>query len=272
MNTTRKTFEKYQRLIKGRTWSKEEINGFKKLINAKARGWLESQESKDLVGKLEALLDEKLVYGKRGEYSITSGQTRQGIEYLKNYIFKENGQVRNRKHMPFTERQIEIVRTFRRFSFVGFVDIGYLRSQGSQYGPHSWYLPRYRVYGKGGHFDYTCGHWEDPEVITEDPYGYDRIQTAGAPSKITSPEGLFKVPALDKHEIPERFTEVECLFCDSSGLGSELEPALTPDKAKGRVATLLNEHGTLFGAITGQGQFQVYVSIYKLGNAKGGLK
>lgn len=59
------------------------------------------------------------------------------------------------------------------------------------------------------------------------------------------------------------FEEVETLFCDSSGFGSSSEPALTESEAKDAVNRLLEDHGTLYGGLTGIGQFQVYVTLYK---------
>jgi len=59
------------------------------------------------------------------------------------------------------------------------------------------------------------------------------------------------------------FEEVDTLFCDSSGFGSERESALTEKQAKRVVDELLEQHGTLYAGLTGIGQFQVYVTLYK---------
>lgn len=61
------------------------------------------------------------------------------------------------------------------------------------------------------------------------------------------------------------FVEVETLFCDSSGFGSEREPALTERQARQRVQEILdaNAKNKLYVGLTGIGQFQVYVTIWK---------
>ena len=61
------------------------------------------------------------------------------------------------------------------------------------------------------------------------------------------------------------FVEVETLFCDSSGFGSEGEPALTERQARQRVQEILdaNAKNKLYVGLTGIGQFQVYVTIWK---------
>ena len=61
----------------------------------------------------------------------------------------------------------------------------------------------------------------------------------------------------------EDFQEVETLFCDSSGFGGPNEPALTKAQVEVKVSELLKEHGQLYGGLTGIGQFQVYVTLYK---------
>ena len=56
---------------------------------------------------------------------------------------------------------------------------------------------------------------------------------------------------------------VEDLFVDSSGFGADYEPALTVSAFEKRIQELLETHGTLTAKITGQGQFQVYVGLFR---------
>jgi hypothetical protein len=56
---------------------------------------------------------------------------------------------------------------------------------------------------------------------------------------------------------------VEELLADSSGFGSDNEPALTPNQLKCRVSSIIEEHGPVFATITDEGQFQVYIGIFK---------
>ena len=67
-------------------------------------------------------------------------------------------------------------------------------------------------------------------------------------------KNVFKVEAVDK--APEGFTETNEYFVDSSGFGQEGEAALTPE------AFLKKVTAGKYYAITGQGQFQVYVTEY----------
>jgi hypothetical protein len=54
------------------------------------------------------------------------------------------------------------------------------------------------------------------------------------------------------------------LFCDSSGLGSESEAAMTKNTTIKRVQTILDQNECeLYAGLTGIGQFQVYVTIWK---------
>ena len=57
---------------------------------------------------------------------------------------------------------------------------------------------------------------------------------------------------------------VDTLFVDSSGLGSDDEPALSMRQFKARLQELLDEHGALDLAIEEQGQFQLYVAVGKV--------
>ena len=74
---------------------------------------------------------------------------------------------------------------------------------------------------------------------------------------------VFKVKDLTDVEVPKDFEEVETLFCDSSGLGSESERALTKNSLIDKVSQLTEEHWTLYGGLTGIGQFQVYLTLWK---------
>jgi len=59
-------------------------------------------------------------------------------------------------------------------------------------------------------------------------------------------------------------------FVDSSGLGASDEPAMTFNNFKLEVSRLLaiadERHDRLYSALTGVGQFQVYVSIFTSGS------
>lgn len=77
-------------------------------------------------------------------------------------------------------------------------------------------------------------------------------------------DNVFKSPLIDVDTAKLRGYElIEELFCDSSGFGQESEPALTVNAFERRTRELINEHGTLYTGITGQGMFQVYVGFFK---------
>jgi hypothetical protein len=78
---------------------------------------------------------------------------------------------------------------------------------------------------------------------------------------------LFKAKNLYGVDL-KGYTEVEILFCDSSGFGSVGERALTPDQATDAVQALLDKAKTArYAGITGISQFQVYITVYRK-NAK----
>ena len=56
---------------------------------------------------------------------------------------------------------------------------------------------------------------------------------------------------------------VEELFVDSSGCGLDSEPALTVSNFMTELDRLLQEHKTLTAKITNEGQFQVYIGLFK---------
>ena len=81
---------------------------------------------------------------------------------------------------------------------------------------------------------------------------------------LESADDLFKSKDMTGIKIPKEFQEVETLFCDSSGFGSDSERALTKQGASAAIKRILNENkkSELFCGLTGIGQFQVYVTIY----------
>jgi len=64
-------------------------------------------------------------------------------------------------------------------------------------------------------------------------------------------------------DVDEDHERVATLFCDSSGMGGPGESALTQDQFQQRLAELQREHGPLLLATTEQGQFQVYVAVWR---------
>lgn len=62
----------------------------------------------------------------------------------------------------------------------------------------------------------------------------------------------------------ETMEEVQTFFVDSSGFGSESEPALTQDQFHEELKKLIDQHPEgLHIGISGQGYFQVYITAWK---------
>lgn len=81
--------------------------------------------------------------------------------------------------------------------------------------------------------------------------------------ELSEPSDLFKAKNLEDVDLTD-FEEIETLFCDSSGLGSPGERALTRDQALREAARILEESSEpMYAGITGIGQFQVYVSVFR---------
>lgn len=83
------------------------------------------------------------------------------------------------------------------------------------------------------------------------------------PRKIIDANDIFGIPNGTEGLNTDGYTEIDTLFCDSSGLGSASEPALTVKKLRDIIQWHLDRGGKLYGAITGEGQFQVYITLYK---------
>ena len=82
------------------------------------------------------------------------------------------------------------------------------------------------------------------------------------PRLIQAPDDLFRSPNMVEEKPGEEYKEVDELFCDSSGFGQEFERALTKEQATRKIKELMEEHGTIYTAVTAAGQFQVYVTVY----------
>jgi hypothetical protein len=62
--------------------------------------------------------------------------------------------------------------------------------------------------------------------------------------------------------VDESRTRIDTLFVDSSGFGSENEPALTIEAFKAKLRDYLEQHGSVYVAIESAGQFQVWVALW----------
>ena len=87
------------------------------------------------------------------------------------------------------------------------------------------------------------------------------------PKLVECVEEAFKVPSgcTDEGFNDKDFLVIETLFVDSSGFGREGEAALTVEQFKEKVHDILENYKgeNVYGAITGEGQFQVYITLYQ---------
>lgn len=73
----------------------------------------------------------------------------------------------------------------------------------------------------------------------------------------------FPFPNIGSY-IPSGWALVKNLFCDSSGFGSESEPALTIHRLKEVLKEYVREKKTYGFAITEVGQFQLYLGVFEI--------
>lgn len=127
-------------------------------------------------------------------------------------------------------------------------------------------------YEAEGHYCEECGTFHDTDqyydlsyTVTEYGGFYCKscVPAEELLVEVTEGEDIFSSKDMTGVDVPENYEEVETLFCDSSGFGSEREPALTKEQATARANDLVEQHGKLFSGLTGIGQFQVYVTLYK---------
>ena len=85
------------------------------------------------------------------------------------------------------------------------------------------------------------------------------------PLKMTSIDNFSKIPNMGRDNCKAydgKRKRVETLFVDSSGFGSEREPAMTVRAFKNKMSDLIREHGHVYAGLEGIGQFQVYVAVW----------
>lgn len=76
-------------------------------------------------------------------------------------------------------------------------------------------------------------------------------------------EDIFKTKFVSEETLKlQGYEEIETLFCDSSGLGTEGERALTRNQAIEKVADVVDKYGHVYAFITGVGIFQVYLGLF----------
>lgn len=90
------------------------------------------------------------------------------------------------------------------------------------------------------------------------------VKAADLLIEVKNPKDIFSARSMIDVDTTG-YTEVETLFCDSSGFGTSRERALTKNQAIETVKKLLKGKRKLYAGLTGIGQFQVYVTLYRKG-------
>lgn len=81
---------------------------------------------------------------------------------------------------------------------------------------------------------------------------------------INNIEDIFKAgKASDSTMKLKGFELITEIFCDNSGVGSDNEMAYTRPQVIAKVTELIKEHGELTAKITGVGQFQIWLGLFK---------
>lgn len=67
----------------------------------------------------------------------------------------------------------------------------------------------------------------------------------------------------ESDRLDKEYERIDSLFCDASGFGSPSEPAFTAEQLRSKLRRLVEEHGEVLLAIESEGEFQVYVGVWK---------
>jgi len=145
-----KIIEKYRKLIKGKVWTKQEINSFKKLLCS--FHYIKDEQRKEAIKELHSLFSVET--GKR-HYNITKDHTAQGLSYLKSRVLLKRGGVS--KSSGFEDYAEGIIKNFKKFEFIGLHE-HYNSCWGSDF--PSDFSPIFRIISKNDHnYDYSPIHW-----------------------------------------------------------------------------------------------------------------
>lgn len=169
MNT--KTLNKHKARLTGKLMTKNEIGAVIKGLNAERFSKHGASEPLAMEKGMSTFID-SIAEHEDAEYlpdsnsyatpitfhkpiKITEDQSDIGITWLKAYCFGVRGP---RKQPAFNSNDLQVIKTFKRFLFVGILLVE------SEYGS-KYYLPIYRTIGASNQsFDYSPIHWGVPIV------------------------------------------------------------------------------------------------------------
>jgi hypothetical protein len=111
---------------------------------------------------------EIILNGLREEYDITTEQTEKGLNWLRRKLLKNNGEARNGALDIVSEDEIEILRNYKEFKFVGFEKVDGKRTPSgyTTYRSGGNYFSIWRVVDiNGDYFDYTVSDNNTHELM-----------------------------------------------------------------------------------------------------------
>jgi hypothetical protein len=224
-----KTYQKYLELCGGKIWTEMQIRSFRSYLAKLA------QEDR-----------ENLLAAFSGPYSITLEQTLKGYKYLLNKCFKKNGGIR--KNCPFKKKQLDILKTFKGFEFVGLRDI----SINSYF--HT--SPIYKVIGETDSFEYAAGSFGEIEVIMLDTKFHPYVNN---PKKCIERDDALELA--EKGKINHIETFIGGMVDGRGGriYGEEVKEGHPED-----IFNELSNDKDLIFVLEDQGQFQTYFSVYEV--------
>lgn len=142
-----KTFEKYERLIKGRKFSEQELIAFRKYVNGSSP--LTPSDAQYLIDSFDEIAASRGVL-------LTEQQQVKGLLWLKHQTFRLNGAVR--KNAPLDHFEREVLKRFKKFTCVGLYNLNENH--------YRQYVPIYRCHATNGtYFDYACLMWGEIRVL-----------------------------------------------------------------------------------------------------------
>ena len=157
---TKKTRQLLIDRINAKQLEKSEIHSLTKCFNNIR--WSRDEKDKETREHLKDLLEERLT---KKPIQLTKKQTQIGIEWLKRFCFKVNGQPRKPAiDSGFSEYELKVVKTFKRLEFVGMLEAC------NSFGEPVKYQPLYKVIGRTGSFVYCPLHWSMPILLTNAVY------------------------------------------------------------------------------------------------------
>lgn len=120
---TKRTYERYLKLIKSRHWTETDIIAFRKLLLSCMR-WSSAEACFDGRTRLQVANELLERFRNAGPHRITREQSDKGLNWLKTVCFTSRGQIRNSKTRPFEYWDCQLLaKMLPKFSYWTFDDV-----------------------------------------------------------------------------------------------------------------------------------------------------